>query len=162
MERNNTIILNECNFYNNYALYGGAIFTAFADLKITDCQFVNNTAKYYGGAIYQIYGNMSLSDSIFSLNNANDGGAIYIFSKNGFEIEKNSFINNSANSSAGAIFSFYNKNYTISNNIFANNSAQKYNDLYEKSDFIVISKNYTLYRNSYNDDSNAVKKKKCC
>ena len=156
LERNNTIILNECNFYNNYALYGGAIFTAFADLKITDCQFVNNTAKYYGGAIYQIYGNMSLSDSIFSLNNANDGGAIYIFSKNGFEIEKNSFINNSANSSAGAIFSFYNKNYTISNNIFANNSAQKYNDLYEKSDLIVISKNYTLYRNSYNDDSNAV------
>ena len=151
LERNNTIILNECNFYNNYALYGGAIFTAFADLKVTNCQFINNTAKYYGGAIYQIYGNMSLSHSNFSLNRANDGGAVYIFSKDGFSIENNVFKFNSANSSAGAVYSFYNKNYTIAGNIFENNTAEKYDDLYEKSDLIVFSDNYTLYRINLTD-----------
>ena len=154
LDRNVTMILNECKFYNNFALYGGAIFTAFADLRITGCQFVNNTAGYYGGAIYQIYGNASISDSEFRSNKADDGGAVYIFSKNGFEISGNSFKNNVANSSAGAIYSFYNMNYTISNNVFENNYAQKYNDLYEKSDFIVLSGNYTLYRNSYSDGLN--------
>ena len=151
LERDNKIILSECGFYNNYALYGGAIYTAFADLNISNCQFINNTAKYYGGAIYQIYGNMSLAYSNFSFNHADDGGAVYIFSKNGFSIENNIFMFNSANSSAGAVYSFYNRNYTISDNVFENNSAEKYPDLYEKSDLIVFSDNYTLYRINLTD-----------
>lgn len=151
--QNNSLILKNCNFYNNYALYGGAVFAANADLKITDCHFVNNTAKYYGGAIYQIYGNMSLAESEFDKNHANEGGAIYVFSKNDFSIEGNNFINNYANASAGAIYYFYNENYTIVNNFYENNSAREYNDTYEKSDLIVLADNYTLYRALFNGDS---------
>jgi len=151
--QNNTIILDNCNFYNNYAFYGGAVFAANADLKITDCHFVNNTAKYYGGAIYQIYGNMSLTESEFDKNHANEGGAIYVFSKNDFSIEGNNFINNYANASAGAIYYFYNENYTIVNNFYENNSARQYNDTYEKSDLIVLADNYTLYRAVFNGNS---------
>ena len=148
----NAVILNNCNFYNNYALYGGAIFTANTDLKITGCQFINNTAKYYGGAIYQIYGNMSISESRFDKNSANEGGAVFVFSKNGFSIEDNEFVNNFANTSAGAIYTFYNENYTIVNNFYENNSAREYNDTYEKSDLIIIAENYTLYRAILNED----------
>lgn len=151
--QNNTLILENCNFYNNYALYGGAVFAANADLKITDCQFINNTARFYGGAIYQIYGNMTLTGSRFNENRANDGGAIFVFSNNDFSIEDNNFINNFANSSAGAIYTFYNKNYTIVNNFYENNSARQYNDTYEKSDLIVLADNYTFYKAIFNGDS---------
>ncbi len=151
-DKNSAVILSNCNFYNNYALYGGAIFGANADFKITDCHFVNNTAKYYGGAIYQIYGNMSLTDSRFEENHANEGGAIFVFSKNDFSIINNEFANNYANASAGAIYSFYNKNYTIINNLYVNNSARQYNDTYEKSDFIILAENYTFYRTNLDDD----------
>lgn len=151
-DKNSTLILNNCSFQNNYALYGGAIFTANADLKITDCNFINNTAKYYGGAIYKIYGNMSLCDSEFDGNKANDGGAVFIFSKNGFLIDNNLFKNNIANNSAGAIYAFHNENYTISNrNVYQSNSARKYNDLYELADFIIISDNYTFYKATLGD-----------
>ena len=82
----NNGVLNNCSFYNNNALYGGAIFANGGVINITGCNFINNTAKYYGGAIYQIYGNLSLTSSYFDRNKANDGGAVYIFSKNDFFI----------------------------------------------------------------------------
>ena len=148
----NDAILNNCSFYNNYALYGGAIFSNGGNVSISNCNFINNTGKYYGGAIYQLYGNLSLTSSAFDRNNANDGGAAFIFSKNGFLIENNNFTNNIANSSAGAIYTFYNQNYTIFNNFYQNNSAREYNDTYEKSDFIIIADNYTFYRAVLNDD----------
>lgn len=148
----NAVILNNCSFYNNYALYGGAIFSNGGNVSISNCNFINNTGKYYGGAIYQLYGNLSLTSSAFDKNNANDGGAVFIFSKNGFLIESNNFTNNIANSSAGAIYTFYNQNYTIFNNFYQNNSAREYNDTYEKSDFIIIADNYTFYRAVLNDD----------
>ncbi|MBO7518577.1 MAG: hypothetical protein J6T31_05645, partial [Methanobrevibacter sp.] len=148
----NSIILNNCSFYNNYALYGGAIFSNGGNVSISNCNFINNTGKYYGGAIYQLYGNLSLISSAFDKNNANDGGAVFIFSKNGFFIESNNFTNNIANSSAGAVYTFYNQNYTISNNLYENNSAVNYNDLYEKSDLIVLSDNYTFFRLNLTDE----------
>ncbi len=148
----NNVILSNCSFYNNYALYGGAIFSNGGNVSISNCNFINNTGKYYGGAIYQLYGNLSLTSSAFDKNNANDGGAVFIFSKNGFLIESNNFTNNIANSSAGAIYTFYNQNYTISNNYYENNSAVNYNDLYEKSDLIVLSDNYTFFRLNLTDE----------
>ncbi len=152
----NTVILTNCSFYNNYALYGGAIFTVNTDLKITGCQFVNNTAKYYGGAIYQIYGNMSLSESRFDDNKANDGGAVFIFNRYDFSIEDNEFVNNFANASAGAIYTFYNKNYTIANNFYENNYAESYSDLYEKTDLIFLADNYTFYRINLTENTEAL------
>jgi len=148
----NDAILNNCSFYNNYALYGGAIFSNGGNVSISNCNFINNTGKYYGGAIYQLYGNLSLTSSAFDRNNANDGGAAFIFSKNGFLIESNNFTNNIANSSAGAIYTFYNQNYTIFNNFYQNNSAVNYNDLLEKSDLIALSDNYTFFRINYTDE----------
>ena len=149
---NNTVVLNNCSFYNNYALYGGAIFSNGGNTVISNCNFLNNTGKYYGGAIYQLYGNLSLTSSVFDKNKANDGGAVFIFSKNGFQIENNNFTNNLANNSAGAIYTFYNQNYTISNNFYENNSAVNYNDILEKSDFIILADNYTFFRINYTDD----------
>ena len=149
---NNTAILNNCSFYNNYALYGGAIFSNGANMSIINCNFINNTGKYYGGSIYQLYGNLSLTYSVFNENKANDGGAVFIFSKKGFLIENNNFTNNLANSSAGAIYTFYNQNYTIINNNFENNSAKEYNNTYEKSDLIALADNYTFFRINYTDD----------
>ena len=142
----NDAFLNNCSFYNNYALYGGAIFANEGILNITNCNFINNTGEYYGGAVYQLYGNLSLIGSTFNKNKARDGGAVFIFSKNGFLIDNNTFTNNNANGTGGAIYTFYNVNYTISNNTYENNMAQNANDLYERSDLIFTSDNYILFR----------------
>ena len=143
------VFLNNCGFYNNFALYGGAIFTNGGFLNISNCLFLNNSALYYGGAIYQIYGNLSLISTSFIENRAREGGAVYIFSKNDFLIENNNFTNNSANNSGGAIYTFFNKNYTINLNYYENNSASICSDLFENSNLIFIADNYTLFRYDY-------------
>lgn len=141
LSENNDAVLNNCSFYNNYALYGGAVFANGGFLNITNCNFINNTGKYYGGALYQLYGNLSLTGSTFNENKANEGGAVFIFSKDGFSILNNTFTNNIANSSGSAIYTFYNVNYTIANNTYGLED-----DLFERKDLTFTSGNYTLFR----------------
>ena len=151
-DKNNRLILDNCNFYNNYALYGGAVYTISENLTVTNCRFINNTAMYYGGAVYSIANNFSIINSTFDRNNANDGGAVFVFSQNELLFENNAFTNNHANLSAGAIYTFINQNYTNASNVFENNSAQMSEDWFEKSDIIFRAGNYTLFRINYFDE----------
>ena len=40
-----------CTFTDNYAAYGGAVYVEIGVLSLTDCKFINNSAKGYGGAV---------------------------------------------------------------------------------------------------------------
>ena len=73
-------IITGSNFTNNKAQYGGAIDICEGNIKITDSEFVNNSADVEGGAIdiSTVKGNpeVSISGSKFINNSASYGGAI--------------------------------------------------------------------------------------
>ena len=72
-------IVSQCNFINNTAKYGGAICGDGPENSvISQCTFINNSAGY-GGAIYWDSQSGNAYNCVFLNNNANDGSAIYIF-----------------------------------------------------------------------------------
>ena len=85
---NGNATITDCNFYNNSAQDGGAIYfngTESSDfITVENCIFTNNTAIYNGGAIdLFLYGNFTAKNCIFINNKAagymdsgGEGGAI--------------------------------------------------------------------------------------
>ena len=104
---NNSIVVENCTFRNNTAVYGGAIGVIFQDLSsettlhIKNCNFHNNYAWERGGGALQLgYGNTAkvannqivVEDSEFIGNSAGWGGAAAFFvSRARFDV-KNSII----------------------------------------------------------------------
>ncbi|WP_296859085.1 hypothetical protein [uncultured Methanobrevibacter sp.] len=145
----NNVVLKNLTFINGYAFRGGAIFSE--NLKIYDCNFINNSAIMYGGAIdgadhlnitvYNSYfrnnsaTNETLSyggaicskyahiyNSTFEFNSAINGGAI-----NGVAevfVFNSTFVNNTAKQSGGAVASLLSLN--VDNSTFINNTAYLY------------------------------------
>ena len=72
--------IDNCNFNNNYADYGGAVYFSSSG-TVENCNFTNNkatNANGNGGAIYMNSGNVLNCN--FTNNSAkNIGGAIYIY-----------------------------------------------------------------------------------
>jgi predicted outer membrane repeat protein len=96
---NGDLNVNSCNFINNSANSGAAIFaTNNANLKINNCNFKNNRATYSGGAIYAQ--KLSINHSKFINNTANDGGAVYLnwlYDVSTLSLTNTIFKNNTAN-----------------------------------------------------------------
>ena len=92
------------NFTNNKAQYGGAIYICEGNIKITDSEFVNNSADVEGGAIdiNTVNGNpeVSISDSKFINNSASYGGAIV--NVKDLTVRNTEFVNNTPD----AIFNY--------------------------------------------------------
>ena len=99
---NATAYIENCNFINNTAKTGGAIYVNNGILSIIGSKFINNTATFvtgstrnYGGAInINIAGIVNIKDSSFISNNATEGGAIYNDGK--LNIINSNFTNNTA------------------------------------------------------------------
>ena len=76
----NTVILDNCSFYDNYAQYGGAINLVESKLNITDSLFADNHADYWGGAIacdgVEVYMSNCKFINDYATNEA--GGAIFL------------------------------------------------------------------------------------
>ena len=131
---------SNCNFINNTADNGGAIYLTdgHANDRFFGCTFINNTARNgHGGAIYMdcpvpYY---DLRDSIFINNTAigGNGGALYGrnsgYHENGFygfRSENCIFENNLAND-GGAIFlvsGYFDSTNRLDGNVFTNNTAR--------------------------------------
>jgi predicted outer membrane repeat protein len=84
------LTIEDCAFFQNYALRGGGIYAESGSLSITRGEFAENSATSLGGgAIYiRALATTTISDSTFTLNSATDadtgyGGAIYISSWGG-------------------------------------------------------------------------------
>ncbi|WP_405265904.1 hypothetical protein [Methanobrevibacter sp.] len=72
-------IVSQCNFINNTAKYGGAICGDGPENSvISQCIFINNFAES-GGAIYWDSQSGNASNCVFLNNNADEGSAIYIY-----------------------------------------------------------------------------------
>lgn len=112
--------VENCNFINNSASYGGAIYLAEgAESNIEKSAFNGNYADNAGGAIF-IVSNATLDACNFTDNHAWSGGALY-FQCNG-TVKNLIFTNNSANLTGGAVaFEF---NGVVNNSVFTNNNAQ--------------------------------------
>ena len=91
-------------FINNKAQYGGAIDICEGNIKITDSEFVNNSADVEGGAIdiNTVNGNpeVLISDSKFINNSASYGGAIV--NVKDLTVRNTEFVNNNPD----AIFNY--------------------------------------------------------
>ena len=96
--------ISKSTFTNNKAQYGGAIDICEGNIKITDSEFVNNSADVEGGAIdiNTVKGNpeVSISGSKFINNSASYGGAIV--NVKDLTVKGSTFINNTPN----AIFNY--------------------------------------------------------
>ncbi len=149
-EQKHLISLTDCNFINNTAEYGGAIYFDEGYMEITNCSFKDNFAYNYGGAISCLNADrLTIKKSKFindySVNDA--GGAIYILSSTLFS-EDTDIINcsstfgaaitalntkldinnmysfgNCAGYDGGAIYQMYGTSLITSSN-FINNSAR--------------------------------------
>jgi predicted outer membrane repeat protein len=120
----------DCNFTNNNASYGGAIFGS--SYEILNCTFINNTASSNGGAVYLSGNKQEIIKCSFINNTVNgnpnksdklgNGGAIYLIGDDSNILNSN-FINNSAHWSTvggGAVYIDGNNSYTL-NCSFLNN-----------------------------------------
>ena len=76
-----------CYFENNSAREGGAVSFNGQYASISDCEFVNNTARLYGGAIYTTALDSTIKDCNFTGNNAPNGKDSYASSKGSIHYE---------------------------------------------------------------------------
>eukprot|EP00210_Caulerpa_lentillifera_P003956 g3775.t1 len=116
------VVLLRSIFISNEAISGGAMFLQnFANVKLVDCNFVNNTATNNGGAICIEQNSTLVSlDSTFSNNQAVHGGAIYLTSS---IMSLESIILNSNHATRGGALYSWNATMNIINSIFNNNRA---------------------------------------
>ena len=148
--------IDGCEFYENYAMDGGAIaLSRGAKAYVTNSYFHNNmantSAKVYGigGAIYvHDYSYLLVSNSLFVNNTARDGGAIFLGFGSEADIIDSTFENNTAivttlgEGGGGAIFT-RSSNINIYNSSFITNYAELYGGaLYLDYGDIEIYKSY--------------------
>jgi len=116
-----TVDIDSCNFSDNDAEDGGAIYSR-GTLTIADSYFVENYASNDGGGIYDYYGDTTISGSTFDANDAdNDGGALHNYGEN-MTITNSTISGNSSGSYGGGIYNFYGV-LMLSNSTLAENGA---------------------------------------
>jgi hypothetical protein len=151
-------------FSSNYAVEGGAIYTAYdTSLDLTGCTFTHDTASESGsfiggGAIYMddnYYTIPSLTDCTFLDNSAYQGGAIYDEDTSP-ELVNCLFVGNTADF-GGAIFNYYNSSPTIINCTFSANVASMADGggaIYNEDNSDPTIKNSILYGDGPNEIGN--------
>ena len=169
-----SINLINCTFINNYATYGGAIYSKGL-VNLADCYFINNTAYSYGGAIVSesSKSKLKIKNSTFindrSINDA--GGAIYIKDStltatnlnvtscsstfggaialltSYVDLNSSYFSNNVAKYEGGAIYQIYG-NLTVSNSIILNNTAKNGGGFFIDCSYLIKILNDTFENNS--------------
>jgi len=103
---NADVVIDYCEFRNNKASSGGALFcnNVTSAVTIINCDFHDNEA-YDGGAIGLYYGDCYLELNSFDANKAsNNGGAISMTYGSEPEIIENIFENDTAQNDGGAIY----------------------------------------------------------
>ena len=98
---------NNCIFRNNYAAYGGAIYSEKGTITITNSRFENNHADNGGGAIAALNGvTLTIKNCEFvrDYSGFDAGGAIYLFNVSSASVQSTIF-NNCSASIGGAIAS---------------------------------------------------------
>jgi predicted outer membrane repeat protein len=108
-----------CTFEGNHP---AVITSSIPTLTVDGCTFRNNSGAN-GGAIFGDGGNIRIYDSVFCQNTATGaGGAVYVYAS--FDIQRNTFVNNSAAAGAGGVhFNGVGTTGPFQNNIIAFSTA---------------------------------------
>jgi predicted outer membrane repeat protein len=115
---------NNCIFRNNYAAYGGAIYSEKGTVTITNSRFEGNHADNGGGAVAALNGvNLTIDNCEFleDYSTYDAGGAVYLFNVSSANIQNSQFANCHA-AIGGAISSLISP-ITIFNSTFNKNGA---------------------------------------
>lgn len=127
--RDSELIVENTDFIESVAVFGGAVTSLNSTLKVSKSRFKRNNALFYGGAVMVMYGDVELSDNEFINNSALCGGAVFIDNTQGSI--QSEFINNTA-LTGSAIYSF-------SNDV-------SFDNVYEKNELFETDKlNLTIY-----------------
>jgi len=128
----NNITISDNIFRNNYAFFGGAVFVnAGKNPSITNCYFLNNTAREAGGGLYVYNSSASvISNCIFEGNYADgtlasyySGGAIQFGSSiTNAKVINSTFVNNTSDNTGDAFFTL--SGGTVTNSIFWGSNDQ--------------------------------------
>ncbi len=139
--------LDNCSFYNNHAVYGGAIYHNNGTTIMRGCKFYNNTADLYGGVIASDDGNITITDCIFDGYGASGdaGGAIYA-KVTDIDIKNSKFSNGYADY-GGAICNL-NSNFNVDNCNFTNHSSK-----YDGGAIYVMYGNLSLTNSNISESS---------
>ncbi len=108
-------VIKNTKFYDSYAsLYGGVLATDGGTISIENCEFINcGAAGDAGGAIYSKTTDLTIKNANFTNGYGDFGGAVCNLNSN-LIIENANFKNNSAKYEGGAIYAMYG-NVTIKN-----------------------------------------------
>ncbi len=147
-----TIKISDCNFLDNSARYGGGVYNVNTDFHITNCAFKNNHAPY-GGSMCNRYESPSIINCKFICNTAYRGGGIFNIYTDP-NITNCIFGGNSAGY-GGGIYNLY-SNSNMNNCTFSSNLADTYGGgIYSSmSQFKLI--NCILWNNSATSDGNQI------
>ena len=113
---------NIINGMNAARSNGGAIYTYYSGIKISNCTFKYNNAEY-GGAIFAKESIAIISNCSFKYNNASLNGGALDNVNSGLKINNASFTDNTANT--GGAIAFHSSTFTpqVLNTIFAGNEV---------------------------------------
>jgi len=116
--------ITNCEFHDNTATNGGAIYTLSSGVKIKNSKFYNNTASASGGAIFLRSSATTLTGNVIYNNTASSsGGGIYTAYPGGNpSLVNNTIVNNSA-SNGGGFYSTGTSLSSITNTILYGNTA---------------------------------------
>lgn len=152
---NGKFSVSKSKFENNYADYDGGVIRQNMDstLTITDSQFINNTAKEWGGALYNWLGNLTVKNCTLTNNTAGIRGG-GIFTGGPLTVTSSQVTDNNAEH-GGAIYvfqEFYKIEpiVTFNNNTVTGNTASKGSVVY----YFLLTYTPSDYENNYWGDIN--------
>ncbi|KZX12129.1 beta strand repeat-containing protein [Methanobrevibacter filiformis] len=129
------ITIINCNFTGNFvtnnAGFGGAIYSSYSNISISNSYFIrnnaNSTSSYdsygWGSALYGVRSNITINASSFNNNNGRSG-ALYGSYCN-INVNSSNFTSNNA-TYGGAAYIDNTTNLTVNNSIFNSNKAASY------------------------------------
>jgi len=123
-----SLALSYCNFTDNFAWYGGGIYSENSSLTLTECDFTDNKHSdpsesiNDGGGIYNDNCSLELTDCNFSGNQAGAGAGIYSINGSSLTLDGCTFTSNSG-SYQGAGMNSDGCSLTLSDCDFTSNTA---------------------------------------
>ncbi|MBA7664457.1 hypothetical protein ES703_72518 [subsurface metagenome] len=131
----------DCTFVGNLANSGGGIFNNSENLKVTNCTFMENSAKHFdGGAVYSGR-SATFSDCSFSNNSAErDGGGVYNRYGSNLILTNCAFTDNLAGTSGGGFCDNRSRGTEVINCMFSGNWANSGGGIFNDSENLKVTK----------------------
>ena len=139
------ITAENINISDSMAVLGSAItlintISTFDRLMLYDNEAVNE-----GGAIYSIYGKLTVTNSVFRNNTAKAGSALFVDASNYLVLKNNLFKDNKA--AKATVYLLSDNKTSLAFNVYENNYAIQFNESYSTNFYQVFISdgNYTLF-----------------